>query len=138
MIPEFRLAPSLSPKERLQSHFIITLTIGLDDQTSFTTHLITLFVEQYNLFELVIFIVKQIFLPTMTIGEGEALQIASTFILFLASFIGVSIPFAVTSANMKAIVPFVNALAAGVMLGLALVSNLASSSISLSNLSSTP
>lgn len=53
--------------------------------------------------------------------EAESLQIAAIFVLFIASFLGIALPFAVPDATMKAIIPFVNALAAGVMLGLALV-----------------
>ncbi len=55
--------------------------------------------------------------------EAESLQIAAIFVLFIASFLGIALPFAVPDATMKAIIPFVNALAAGVMLGLALVSD---------------
>ncbi len=56
------------------------------------------------------------------VQESESLQIAAIFVLFIASFLGISLPFAIPAAYTKAIIPFVNALAAGVMVGLALVS----------------
>ncbi len=54
--------------------------------------------------------------------EAESLQIAAIFVLSFASFLGIYLPFALPHEFIKAIIPFVNALAAGVMLGLALVS----------------
>ena len=53
--------------------------------------------------------------------EGLAIQISAIFVLFLASCAGVSFPIMFLTERMLQLLPLLNALAAGVMLGLALV-----------------
>lgn len=54
---------------------------------------------------------------------GLALKISSIFILFLASLLGIALPLVCKGEWFYKILPLLNATAAGVMLGLALVSN---------------
>lgn len=57
------------------------------------------------------------------LDEGESLKIASIFILFAASLFGILLPLYFQNEILKSMVPAMNALAAGVMLGLAFVSD---------------
>jgi len=58
----------------------------------------------------------------MGLSAGTSIQVGAVFILFICSFCGVSIPLALINDKTKQYLPFLNALAAGIMLGLALVS----------------
>lgn len=53
---------------------------------------------------------------------GFALKISSIFVLFLASLFGISLPLVCTGEWFFKSLPLLNSTAAGVMLGLALVS----------------
>lgn len=54
-------------------------------------------------------------------SPATSLQIGGIFILFIASFAGVTIPITAVNENMKGILALLNATSAGIMLGLALV-----------------
>ena len=54
-------------------------------------------------------------------SPATSLQIGGIFILFMASFLGVTIPITTVKENMKEILALLNAASAGIMLGLALV-----------------
>jgi hypothetical protein len=55
------------------------------------------------------------------VDETVSLRIAAMFVLFFASFAGITIPLYGIKTNLNTTLPILNAASAGVMMGLALV-----------------
>jgi hypothetical protein len=56
--------------------------------------------------------------------ESLQLQLVAVLVLFLASLVGVNIPLLFITRELEYLLPLINAMSAGVMLGLAMVSNI--------------